>query len=241
MPLSSREQVLLGALAGNQAYAKKTLPSVTVCAPDKCRREPARLASGRKRFHAAVAVCLLLRFAAPLPCLGQMRQSKSVQDASGRTMTNATLWAVTAAGQSVTGRNRSADNRFAIVSGFLAAVLLQPWLDTDGDGLCDELDWDNDGDGVIDEHELIADTDPNDPSSVLVFLEIGPDTDGVRLEWQGGRQARQVLWRRDAMTDGDWTPLITNSPPTPVVTNFLDRTAAGSAAYYRLTADRPDE
>jgi hypothetical protein len=57
-------------------------------------------------------------------------------------------------------------------AGFLGKISLFPGLDTDGDGLANEIDGDNDNDGLADGGEVsgsafagFATTDPNDPDS----------------------------------------------------------------------------
>ena len=154
-------------------------------------------------------------------------------------MSNGTIAGLTAGGQVVAGQNASRDGRFANYSGFLASVLMRPMLDTDGDGLCNELDGDNDTDGLPDGDELLADTNPNDFESALAFLSVARQIGGgMRLEWKGGIQARQVLMRRDSMTSGEWVALTTNLPPTPEVTHFGDNSATKPGVFYRIVADR---
>lgn len=98
---------------------------------------------------------------------------------------------------------------------------------------------DSDNDGMPNWQEYIADTCPTSAQSVLRFLELSLDSDGVRLEWQGGVQARQILERTHDLTDPDsWTPVFTNEPPTETKADYLDE-AGAVLRFYRIRVERP--
>ena len=59
-------------------------------------------------------------------------------------------------------------------SGFLRAFLLHPGLDTDGDGLADENDFDDDNDALTDLEELLG----PEPGAPLLSDPLVADTDG---------------------------------------------------------------
>jgi hypothetical protein len=170
----------------------------------------------------------------------QIVQSQSVQGGCGCVMTNGTLTCRTAGGQAAAGVIVSSDGESLVTSGFLASVILFPLLDTDADGLCDEMDQDNDGDSFPDVGELNAGTDTTNAASLLAVVGVDRLTDGVRVRWTGGVNSRQVLYRCDSLRTGQWKPLATNLPPAPVASLFDDRSAAGRSAFYRVAADRPD-
>ena len=98
-------------------------------------------------------------------------------------------------------------------AGFLNTFVLNPSLDTDGDGLSNELDSDNDNDGLDDNDELagsgfnpvtitdvnavdtdgdgmsdgseaVAGTDPTDNSASLQIVSIEPSGDDLIIGWQ---------------------------------------------------------
>jgi hypothetical protein len=106
---------------------------------------------------------------------------------------------------------------------------LEPGLDTDGDGLDDEVDPDNDGDGLDDEVEIagtafdpLTPTDPNrpdtdgdgaldseemaagtnaqDPTAALRIIAVTGNSGAVRIEWLG-RGGRTYLVRTAADLD----------------------------------------
>ncbi len=96
---------------------------------------------------------------------------------------------------------------------------------------------DADGDGMTDADEVTADTNARDASSLLIVTDARGGTDGFRVRWAGGRRARQVLEsREDLGTPGGWTPVLTNEPPTAVVTEVLD-TRPGAFRAYRVRAE----
>jgi hypothetical protein len=82
-----------------------------------------------------------------------IEQECSVLDSSGSRSTGGGLISVTAMGQpgSVITSEGGGITHYG---GFLGCVTLLPNLDTDGDGLADEIDPDNDGDGLTDLAEV---------------------------------------------------------------------------------------
>ena len=111
-----------------------------------------------------------------LPALAAPEQTASVLDGVGGQSTGGTFELVSAAGQPG-GIQVSSNGGLVNYAGFLGTFSLQPGLDTDNDGLDDEVDADNDNDALDDLAELIGSgfnpvtaTDPNDPDS---------DSDGV--------------------------------------------------------------
>lgn len=110
------------------------------------------------------------------------------------------------------GIAKSSNGSLRHYAGFLGTFLLRPDLDTDGNGLANELDEDNDGDGLRDESELAGDafrpvtttdidladtdgdgatdyeeaaagTDPTDSDAGLFITDITPTGDDVLLSW----------------------------------------------------------
>lgn len=97
---------------------------------------------------------------------------------------------------------------------------------------------DFDGDGASNALEYEADTDPLEPSSFLRITGL-VSTDGVlKVEWQGGTQARQILEAAEALGQV-WTPVWTNEPPTPVTGLYQEADpGAGGTRYFRLRVQR---
>jgi hypothetical protein len=67
-------------------------------------------------------------------------------------------------------------------------------------------------------------TSPTNALSVLRVSRIVPETNGLRIEWQGGAQARQFVERNNdlALSTNRWIVIYTNNPPTPLQTNRED-------------------
>lgn len=123
-------------------------------------------------------------------------------------------------------------------AGFLNSFLLQPALDSDGDGLANELDLDNDGDQLADAIEIsgvsfspatptgvnladtdgdevsdgaeaAAGTDPTDPFSVFeIYGKQHPDGNQILWTARGGKT--YILRAATNLIAGDFTPLVTN-------------------------------
>ena len=185
------------------------------------------------------ALLIALLFCIPV-VRAEPEQTGSALDGSGAHMTNGTLVAFTAGGQSG-GIGYGTGNDLQNYAGFLAGILLHGNLDTDQDGLADEMDADNDGDGMIDRHELVAGTEVSNSNSLLRILTITAAGLGQQVEWQGGVVATQRLMRkRDLMDAGEsWLAIYTNLPPTDELTGTVDTTATNGPYFYRIHAERP--
>ena len=145
-----------------------------------------------------------------------IEQECSVLDSSGTRATQGALVNITAFGQAGTV-STSEGGSITHYGGFLGCVTLFPNLDTDNDGLADELDGDNDNDGltdltegggtafmpntvtdinnadsdndgVSDRKEALAMTNPQDPNAFLQVLDIAT-TGPTTVEWlaRGGK------------------------------------------------------
>ena len=102
----------------------------------------------------------------------------------------------------------------------------------------DEELGDLDGDLMPVWGEWRSDTDPNDSNSVLRITGMSPGGSGNRIYWQGGTSAWQYLQRSADLSPGVWRAIFTNSPPTPISTNFFDVTLTNKM-FYRIEAVRP--
>ena len=103
----------------------------------------------------------------------QYTNRSSVLDGSGTLSSGGGYTNISAAGQPG-GITTSSGGSYVNQAGFLNTFALKPALDTDGDGLADELDQDNDNDGLADAAE-IAGAGFNPATATLVNLA---DTDG---------------------------------------------------------------
>jgi len=113
-----------------------------------------------------------------LPARAEIHQLGRIHDGVGAMSTNTAAVAGGAyrqagAGNQPGGIATLTNVQWTLHAGFLQAVdIKQPWLDTDGNGVPDEMDPDNDGDYLPDWAEVdgsgfegYARTDPNDPDT----------------------------------------------------------------------------
>jgi 1,4-alpha-glucan branching enzyme len=133
---------------------------------------------------------------------------------------------------------------------YQVVVLSQP--DTDSDGIPDQwelrhgLDPSNeldaaahgDADMMSNLEEYLADTDPTNASSRLMFSGCAAlDSNRVALTWSGGEDVWQYLLKASPSEPDVWVPVFTNDPPTSSQVIYTNLTG-DSAAWYRLRATR---
>jgi hypothetical protein len=126
------------------------------------------------------SMCFITAFCGVATSRGEYRQLSSVHDGSGVMSTNTvTLGPVAyrhvSAASQPGGIFTSTNGAIVNHAGFLQAVdIKRPGLDTDGDGVIDELSTDNDGDALTDGEEIEG--SEFDPATAT--LVNNPDTDG---------------------------------------------------------------
>ncbi len=159
----------------------------------------------------------------------QIVQECSVMDGAGGRMTGASLTGLSAVAQPG-GVSVSTGGTYTHYAGFLGCAILLPNLDTDSDGLADELDPDNDNDGLtdldetaggqfnpttstdlndpdsdddgtVDGDEAVAGTDPLDDTAYLRITELS-EGGPATITWtaRGGKTYR--LWYEDDLVGG---------------------------------------
>jgi len=170
--------------------------------------------------------------------LAQFSQKSSVLDSSGTISSGGSLTNISAAGQPggiATSRGGSYQNQ----AGYLNTFFLRPGLDTDGNGLADEADWDNDGDlladldeilgdqfnpaspthvnvadtdgdGIPDGEEAVAGTDPTNINALLEIIRIA-HAGGQDVQWVARGGKTYVVHARTNLLAGSYAPIATNT------------------------------
>src|SRR5207302_11370376 len=97
---------------------------------------------------------------------------------------------------------------------------------------------DADQDGMSNLGEHTADTNPTKASSNLKIIASQTSSNGIRMTWVGGTQARQYLQRNTAVGGTNaWINVLTNQPPTVLTNSFLD-SKTNRALFYRIKVER---
>ncbi len=100
---------------------------------------------------------------------------------------------------------------------------------------------DIDGDGIPTWAEWQSDTDPTNKTSSLSITEIIHDGNQFRINWKGGRWARQyVQTRKDiTSTDEEWISIYTNDTlPMSTTNSLITIEATNHTLFYRIKAGR---
>jgi len=168
----------------------------------------------------------------------QFTNKSSVLDGSGALSSGGAFTNISASGQPG-GITETSGGNFVNQAGFLNTFILKPGLDTDGDGLADELDRDNDNDGLADLSEVggsgfspatptqvnVADSDGDgipdgaesvagtDPANMNAFLEIIriTQTSGQDVGWIARGGKTYIVHARTNLLAGNFASIATNT------------------------------
>lgn len=120
----------------------------------------------------------------------------------------------------------------------------EPWLCqyglTNESAAAEELK-DTDGDGMFAWQEYEADTDPTNSASVLRITGVTLDAGVLRVDWKGGRWAKQYIDARGnlAATNAVWTCVMTNDVLPTSATNFMIQGGVTNPVrFYRIRVTR---
>ena len=210
----------------------------------------------KDNFLATTLAFVVLLLAGGATALAQFTNKSSVLDGSGTRSSCGSFTNLSAAGQPG-GIAGSEGGGYVNQSGFLNTFLLQPGLDTDRDGLADELDPDNDndgltdameisgsafnpatptlvnvadtdGDGQLDGWEAVAGTDPTDSNSLFEFVAISSTPAGRGVA---------VAWLARGNNQKTYVVRATADARQPYSTVVFSNTVAGgSAPWFAVTS-----
>jgi len=83
-----------------------------------------------------------------------------------------------------------------------------------------------------------ADLNPTNPASQLRFTDIGASGNDVAITWIGGVNAWQTLECSSNLVTGQWWPVYTNAPPTPLTNIIIHSGSTAPRLFYRINAYR---
>jgi len=107
--------------------------------------------------------------------------------------------------------------------------------DFDGDFIPDSMDPDDDNDGMLDIAELVAGTDPHDPTSFLRVLAVSLPAEGLTVEWSSSPGHHYAVYRSTDLLD--WTLAESHVASQGAVTTWTETDHAGEGAlFYRIEA-----
>ena len=194
-----------------------------------------------------IARALMVLMVLAGPVAAQYTNRSSVLNSSGTLSSGGGLTNISAAGQPG-GIATTSGGSFVNQAGFLNTFSLKPGLDTDGDGLADELDQDNDNDGLADATEIgggaftptsatlvnLADTDGDgqldgweavagtDPNNINAFLEL--------VAISNTPAGRGLVWLARGNNEKTYVVRATADPRQPYATVIFSNTVAGGIA-----------
>ena len=188
----------------------------------------------------------------------QYTNRSSVLDGSGTRSSGGSLTNLSAAGQPG-GIAESSGGGYVNQAGFLNTFSLKPSLDTDGDGLADEVDMDNDndlladavelagsafspvsptglnvvdtdGDGVSDSAESVAGTNPTNANAFLEILAITNAAGARSVTWQArGGNQKTYIVRGANTAFGPYTTIV-----------FSNTVAGGLSPWFETVGNATD-
>ncbi len=187
----------------------------------------------------------------------QVAHKSSVLNGSGTRSSSGSFTNISAAGQPG-GIAVSSGGSYVNHAGFLNTFSLRPGLDTDGDGVADELDLDNDGDqlsdvaevggtgfspvtptgvntadtdgdGVPDGAEAVAGTDPTNIDALLEIIRINQAA-GQDVGWIARGGKTYVVHARTNQLAGAYAPIATNTAVGGVAPWFVTTNAIVDAS-----------
>lgn len=199
--------------------------------------------------------CWVISTALALAARAQVQQTASVLDGSGTLASGGPYSQISATAQPG-GVAESGGDGFINRAGFLNQFILRPELDTDCDGLADELDGDNDndqlpdwtelngfafkpctptlvnvadsdGDGVDDGAEAAAGTNPTDAEARFELVEINRMKSVCQLAWRARGNHEQLYVVRAR------TSLLGGGGPGTVI--FSGTVSGGLAPWFVVT------
>lgn len=100
---------------------------------------------------------------------------------------------------------------------------------------------DFDGDGMLNWQEYVSDTNPTNKESVLSLLDVRREGHSARIEWKGGRKARQYVevCESPASTGLFWRAVYTNAVIPTALTNLCtDSVLTNVPRFYRIRVER---
>ena len=191
----------------------------------------------------SAGVCLAM----VLTAQAQHSQPSSVLDAAGASSSGGAYTNMSASGQPG-GIAVSTGGVYVNYAGFLNTFSIRPELDTDADGLADEVDSDNDNDDLTDEDEIQGGA--FSPATPTMVNSADTDGDGQRDGWEAvagtdpinniallevvaitnAPGARAIAWRARGNNERTYLVRATTDAYLPYATVIYSNTVAGGVA-----------
>jgi hypothetical protein len=137
---------------------------------------------------------------------------------------------------SISKTDRGAIERLDLQVGWADAPTFEQWLQVwglppDTDPRANPHDK-----GMTYHDQFIAGTDPTDPNSVLKFIEIKPEQNGITITWDGIGWRKYTLERSEDLREGFSTLVeefvLLSIVPGPLIHSYTDTTATGKGPFF---------